>query len=47
MKKDWQKLTYDQQKVFKDKAEFLLERGYVHGKTVEELAKEIHMKGIK
>ena len=42
MKKDWQKLTYDQQKVFKDKAEYLLERGYIQGKTVEEIAKEIY-----
>jgi mRNA-degrading endonuclease RelE of RelBE toxin-antitoxin system len=42
MKKDWQKLTYDQQKVFKNKAEYLLERGYIQGKTTEELAKEIY-----
>jgi hypothetical protein len=44
MKKDWQKLTYEQQKVYKDKAEYLLERGYVHGKTVEKLAIEIYKK---
>lgn len=31
-------------KVYKDKAEYLLERGYVQGKTVEELAIEIYKK---
>ena len=41
MKKDWQKLSYDQQKALKDKASYLIERGYVYGKTVEELAKQI------
>jgi hypothetical protein len=45
MKKDWQKLTYEQQKVFKDKASYLLERGYIiQDKTVEELAIEIYKK---
>jgi hypothetical protein len=41
MSKDWQKLTYEQQKVYKDKAEYLLERGYVQSKPIEVLAKEI------
>jgi hypothetical protein len=44
MKKDWQKLSYDQQKTLKDKAAYLIDRGYVHGKTVEELAIEIYKK---
>ena len=39
MTKDWQKLTYEQQKVYKDKAEYLLERGYVQSKSIEVLAK--------
>ena len=39
--KDWQKLTYEQQKVYKDKAAYLIERGYVHTRAIEELAKEI------
>lgn len=43
--RDWQKLTYDQQKVYKDKAAYLIERGYVHSKTVEVLAKEIFERG--
>jgi hypothetical protein len=42
MKKDWQKLSYEQQKVLKDKAAYLIDRGYVYAKTVEELAKEIY-----
>ena len=42
MKKDWQKLSYDQQKLYKDKASYLIERGYVHGNTVDDLAKQIH-----
>jgi hypothetical protein len=41
MSKDWQKLTYDQQKVYKDKAEYLLERGYAQSKSIDVLAKEI------
>lgn len=41
MTKDWQKLTYEQQKVYKDKADYLLERGYVQSKSIEVLAKEI------
>jgi hypothetical protein len=27
MKKEWQKLSYDQQKVYKDKAAYLIDRG--------------------
>jgi ribonucleotide reductase beta subunit family protein with ferritin-like domain len=46
MKKDWKKLTDIEQKVFKDKAEYLIERGYVQGKTTEELAKEIYRKEL-
>ena len=44
MKKDWQKLSYEKQKDFKDKAGYLIDRGYVQGKTVEELAIEIYKK---
>jgi hypothetical protein len=44
MRKDWQKLTYEQQKVYKDKAEYLIERGYAQNRPVEELAKEIYTK---
>ena len=44
MKKDWQKLSYDQQKLYKDKASYLIDRGYVYGKTVDDLAKEIYKK---
>jgi hypothetical protein len=40
------KLTYEQQKVFNDKAEYLIERSYVQGKTVEELSKEIYKKQL-
>lgn len=42
MKKDWQKITYPEQKVFLDRAEYLIERGYVVDKTVKELAKQIY-----
>jgi hypothetical protein len=44
LKKEWQRLTYEQQKPFEEKAEYLIERGYVKDKTVEELAKEIFQK---
>jgi ribonucleotide reductase beta subunit family protein with ferritin-like domain len=42
MKKDWNKLTQHEQKVFENKAAFLIERGYVAGKTIVQLAKEIY-----
>ena len=42
MKPDWQKLTQQQQKYYEDKADYLLEKGYVAGKTKENLAKEIY-----
>jgi hypothetical protein len=43
LKKEWQKLTYDEQRVYEKKAEYLLPRGYVTGKPVKELAKEIYL----
>ncbi len=46
MKKDWQKLTQEQQKIYEDKAEYLLERGYIQAKTVEEIAMEIFFKTL-
>lgn len=42
MKKDWNKLTRQQQKEYEDKAAYLIDRGYAHDKTIEELAKEIY-----
>ena len=42
MKKDWHGLTQFQKKEYEDRAAHLLEQGYVQGKTVEELAKEIY-----
>lgn len=42
MKRNWQKLTYPEQKVFLDRAEYLIERGYVINKTVTQLAKRIY-----
>jgi len=44
MTKDWHKLTQEQQKVYEDKAAYLLDRGYVHGKDREALAREICIK---
>jgi hypothetical protein len=41
MKKQWHDLTQHQQKKYEDKAAYLIEHGYVQGKTVEELAIEI------
>lgn len=40
--KEWQKLTQDEQKVYEEKAEYLIEKGYVLGKVVKEFAKEIY-----
>jgi UDP-N-acetylenolpyruvoylglucosamine reductase len=37
----------DQQKLYKDKASYLIERGYVQGKTVEELDIEIYKKVVE
>jgi len=42
MKKQCHGLTQHQRKEYEDKASYLLERGYVQGKTVEQLAKEIY-----
>lgn len=42
MKIDWHKLTQEQQKVYEDKAAYLLERGYVHGKNKDVLAREMY-----
>ena len=42
MKIAWYKLTQEQQRVYEDKAAYLLERGYVHGKDRESLAKEMY-----
>ena len=47
MKKQWHGLTQHQRKEYEDKAVYLLERGYVQGKTVEKLAIEIYEKKIK
>ena len=44
MKKDWFGITQHQQKEYEQKAAYLLERGYVQGKTVQQLAKEIYEK---
>lgn len=44
MKKEWEKLTVQEQKSYEDKAEFLLDRGYVEDTTIEELAKKIYEK---
>ena len=46
MKKQWHGLTQHQRKEYEDRAAYLLERGYVQGKTVEELAKEIYEKNV-
>jgi len=42
MKKQWHGLTQHQRKEYEDKAAYLLDRGYVQDKTVEELAIEIY-----
>lgn len=42
MKIDWHKLTQEQQKVYEDRAAYLLERGYLHGKDKETFAKEMY-----
>jgi hypothetical protein len=42
MKIDWHKLTQEQKKVYEDKAAYLLERGYVHGKNKDVLAREMY-----
>lgn len=44
MKSEWQKLTSQQQKVYRDKAEYLLEKNYVQDKSINELAKQIYEK---
>jgi hypothetical protein len=44
MIKQWHGLTQHQRKEYEDKAAYLIDRGYGHGKTVEELAKEIYKK---
>jgi len=43
-KLDWDRLTQDQQRVYEEKASFLLERGYIAGKNRTQLAKEIYEK---
>jgi hypothetical protein len=42
MKKQWHGLTQHQRKEYEDRAAYLLERGYVQGKTIEQLAREIY-----
>lgn len=44
MKKDWHNLSQSQKREYEDKAVYFLDRGYVQGKTVEELAKEMYEK---
>jgi hypothetical protein len=42
----WHGLTQHERKEYEDRAAYLIERGYVQGKTVEELAKEIYEKVV-
>lgn len=41
VKRNWDNLTYSEQKEFLAKADYLLDRGYVVDTTVEKLAKKI------
>ena len=41
MKKDWFGITQHQQKEYEQKAIYLIDRGYVQGKSVQQLAKEM------
>jgi hypothetical protein len=42
MKKDWYGLTQHQQKVYEQRAAYLIERGYIQDKPIDELAKEMY-----
>jgi len=44
MEKDWHLLTPTEQKPYIKKAEYLIDRGYVELKTVEQIAKQIYEK---
>jgi hypothetical protein len=44
MKKEYHTLTQSQKREYEEKANYLLNRGYVYGKTLEELAREIYLK---
>jgi len=44
MKKEWHQLTLQEQRPYEERAEFLLDKGYVEGMTIEELAKKIYEK---
>ena len=45
MTRDWYKLSSGQQSSYLERARFLIDRGYVYGKSEEQLAKEIYEKG--
>lgn len=44
MTRNWDKLSAGKQSIYLDKARILIDHGYVHGKSEEQLAKEIYEK---
>lgn len=44
IKRKWEELSQQEEQKYLEKASYLVERKYVLGKTVEQLAKEIYQK---